>query len=204
MPPRRRSQKGSTEDNPTELQEGDIIPRPVENPKAVPSTASAKKASTLKPSNLKPKRVKSDPKKESVGNNEPESASEKAPAPKKRATKVVEPRALLPTRLKRVQDPAGPDRPRAKHSSEEVAAAKHKEQEMRDKLVAIEKAKIVALAELEEAQKEAEEEEERARVAKWEDIQGDVEVHPDEDESDDGNMPKPKVCQLDLCAVGLD
>lgn len=175
-----------------ELQEEENISSPVENPKPVPGTESAKRANNSQNSKPKSKKIKADV--TSVGINKAESASEKAVAPRKRAAKVVEPRDLLPERSKRALDPAGPDRPRAKRSSEEVAAAKRKEQDVREKLVAIEKAKIVALAELEEAQKEADEEEELTRVAKWEDIQGDAEVHPDGDEPDDGNR-KPKVCR---------
>lgn len=176
-----------------ELKEGDIIPSPVENLKATPNAESAKRLRTSQPSKQKSKKVTANSKKELADSNEPESALKKAPAAKKRAAKAVEPRDSLPERSNRVLDPAGPDRPRAKRSSEEVAAAKCKEQEVRDKLVAIERAKIVALAELEEAQKEAEENEEHARVSRWEDIQAEVDAHPDGDEPEDGNA-KPKVC----------
>lgn len=175
-----------------ELQEDEIISSPVENPKPVPGAESAKKAHNSQHSKPKSQKIKADT--TSVGINKAESASEKAAVPKKRAAKVVEPRDLLPERSKRALDPAGPDRPRAKRSSEEVAAAKRKEQDVREKLIAIEKAKIVALAELEEAQKEADEEEELTRVAKWEDIQSDADAHPDGDEPDDGNG-KLKVCR---------
>ncbi|KAF7975706.1 hypothetical protein HWV62_8657 [Athelia sp. TMB] len=194
MPPCLCSQINTSNDGPLENDStNNTTTSLINGPEATPSAKSAQKRPSAQSSKAKGKKLRPDLQNGLVDNSAAELVSQKTQATKKRAKKVAEPREMLPERLTRVQDPAGPDRPRFKHSSEEVAAAKQKEQEMCDKLMALEKAKIATLAELEEAQREAEEEENRTRVGKWKDTQDNIEEDLDGDESDSGKAQnKPK------------
>ncbi|KAH7918102.1 hypothetical protein BV22DRAFT_1134858 [Leucogyrophana mollusca] len=68
---------------------------------------------------------------------------------KKSKTQPLPLRSPLPQRAKQVTDPAGPDKPRPKRTSAEVAAAAKRKAEYQERLAMLEKQKIEMLAQME-------------------------------------------------------
>ncbi|KIJ63555.1 hypothetical protein HYDPIDRAFT_40966 [Hydnomerulius pinastri MD-312] len=89
-----------------------------------------------------------------------------------------------PPRAKRVSDPAGPDKPRPKRTSEQVAAATERKALQERRLAELEAEKIRVLAEIEIGEMMAEEEENSAAVMHLSDLTGRDEVLEENPASD--------------------